>query len=82
MLISTDKKYDLNPGDHLKILGDHMSFNCKYRSFQAVAPIDIVIVKEYDRFFLIEAVFSSGLHEYECMNKAALYEGNCYYKKI
>lgn len=81
MLINVDKEYDIHAGDRLKVFGDHMIFNCKYNGLPPVEPEDVIVVKEYDRFFLLDVWFNNGSHHYECMNKSAFYEGNCYYKK-
>ena len=46
-------------------------------------PDSVTVIKEYPRFILVEASFKSngGKTYRECINKAMLIDGSCYFRK-
>lgn len=76
--------FKLKAGDELIQCTKGFTFNRSISNISPHTPDKVIVLKEYDRFILVEAHFekNGGKSYRECINKAAYFSGDEWFKKL
>lgn len=83
-MIDCEPNWGLKPGQLLVQCTKGFTWNESISTMGPRVPTEVRVVKEYPRFVVVEANFrGNGGGKYrECINKAAVQAGDCYFKAV